>query len=180
MSIPYNRKQKTFELFRRTIGPRALDARTLASLLDSYAAALELYAALWTNNPEDCVQEAFVELARRPTLPENPPAWLYRVAKNKALNASRASRRRTDHEQIAARLRAENTNNSTGIPDKVDVALALTNLDEAAREIVMLRLWSGLTWREIAELTKVPASTVQRYYAESLIALRKLFDVNVS
>ena len=71
-----------------------VDERQLAELLDRHAAALALYAAQWTSAADDCVQEALVELARQASGPDNPVAWLYRVVRNRALNAARSARRR--------------------------------------------------------------------------------------
>ncbi|MEQ8208890.1 MAG: sigma-70 family RNA polymerase sigma factor [Lacipirellulaceae bacterium] len=160
--------------------PFVLDPATpsppeLAQLIDAHGAALELYATQWTTAPEDCVQEAFVELIRQKQRPENPTAWLYRVVRNKALNAARAKRRRTSHEEVAGRLRADDQ--SANHLDKLDVAQAVTQLEDLPREIVTLRLWSGLSWREIADLTETPASTVQRRYAEALSTLQNFFEV---
>ena len=41
-----------------------IDAEQLGRLLDEHGAALALYATQWTDSPDDCVQEALVELAR--------------------------------------------------------------------------------------------------------------------
>jgi len=164
-----------------------LDAATLAQLLDEHAAALELYAAQWAPTPEDCVQEAFVELAQQKQAPQSPAAWLYRVVRNRALNSARAQRRRVSHEQIAARLHSEkqarsdrqsSENHSGATHDKQAVAEALAELTAESREIVMLRLWSGLTWREIAEVSGLPASSAQRCYAKALSRLKKTFEVS--
>ena len=84
-----------------------MNSQRLAELVDAHAAALELYAARWAAAPEDCVQEAFVELARQPEEPERVRAWLFRVVKNRALNALRGRRRRREREEAAARLRPE-------------------------------------------------------------------------
>ncbi len=48
---------------------RPATAELLAALLDEHGPALALYAAQWTDAPEDCVQEALVELARLPIAP---------------------------------------------------------------------------------------------------------------
>jgi len=48
-----------------------VDACLLGELLDRHGATLELYASQWTRCPEDCVQEALVELARRIQPPEH-------------------------------------------------------------------------------------------------------------
>jgi RNA polymerase sigma-70 factor (ECF subfamily) len=69
-------------------------------------AALALYAAQWTGSPDDCVQEAFVELAQQRTVPGYVVGWLYRVVKNRALNVARGARRRREREarSIAGRF----------------------------------------------------------------------------
>ncbi|MFV2068691.1 MAG: RNA polymerase sigma factor [Pirellulales bacterium] len=89
-----------------------MDAGRLAELVDAHAAALELFASRWTAAPEDCVQEAFVELARQTSEPENVGAWLFRVVRNRALNVARSDRRRREREQVAARLRPTEANDS--------------------------------------------------------------------
>ena len=81
--------------------PPPSDAAFIAEMLNRHGAALELYAAQWTNAAGDCVQEALVELAGLAVKPENPKAWLYRVVRNRALNTARSARRRAGHEQWA-------------------------------------------------------------------------------
>ncbi len=70
-----------------------IDAEQLGRLLDEHGPALALYAAQWTDDPDDCVQEALVELARQRQSPDYVVAWLYRVVKHRALNAARGDRR---------------------------------------------------------------------------------------
>ena len=67
-----------------------VDATLIAEMLDRHGPALAFYARQWTSTADDCVQEALVELARQPATPDNPAAWLYRVVRNRALNAARA------------------------------------------------------------------------------------------
>ena len=65
-----------------------MDHDWLGRLVDRHAAALELYARQWCDTPEDVVQEAFLKLAGQRPLPDKPAAWLFRVVRNGALNAS--------------------------------------------------------------------------------------------
>src|SRR5690349_24293314 len=123
--------------------PKHVDAAAIADLFDRHAAALALYARQWTNSPDDCVQDALVELARQTAAPDNPVAWLYRVVRNRALNASRASRRRTAHEKEAAGRRQAIQDPAAAM----DIADALSRLEPDAREIVVLRIWGGLAWQ---------------------------------
>jgi RNA polymerase sigma-70 factor (ECF subfamily) len=151
----------------------AVDATLVAELLDRHAAALALYAAQWTTQPDDCVQEALIELARQPAAPENPAAWLYRVVRNRALNASRAARRRLVHEQEAAtRVQVR----SAGSSANVELRDVLSALEPTAREIVVLRVWGQLAWQEIADVVGGSKSAAQRHYVQALEQLRKLWE----
>ena len=151
-------------------------ANLLAELLDRHGAALELYASQWTRWPEDAVQEAFVELARQTELPKNLAAWLYQVVKYRALNDRRASQRRQLHEQEAARRMVEQEPQAIGAEDRLSLPEALEALEGRDREIVVLRIWSGLTWQEIAEVSEISSSNAQRRYAAALEQLRKFLE----
>lgn len=153
--------------------PAAVDAALIAELFDRHAAALALYASQWTAAADDCVQEALVQLARQSTAPENPSAWLYRVVRNRALNAARAARRRSANEQAAAEAR-ETLRSSAGSPAAVvELKDLLATLELEAREIVVLRIWGQLAWREIAEVIGGSTSGAQRQYVEALGQLRQ-------
>ena len=65
----------------------------LGRLIDEHAAALVLYARQWCAAPEDVVQDAFVKLVSQKQPPDKALAWLYRVVRNAAIDASRAAER---------------------------------------------------------------------------------------
>jgi RNA polymerase sigma-70 factor (ECF subfamily) len=152
-----------------------VDARLIADMLDRHAAALALYAAQWTSAADDCVQEALIELARQPGAPENPVAWLYRVVRNRALNAARSARRRAAHEREAAE-RTGRAPRPAGPAERVELADALATLDAADREIVVLRVWGQLAWQEIANVVGGSKSAAQRNYVEALKQLRTIWE----
>jgi RNA polymerase sigma factor (sigma-70 family) len=150
-----------------------VDATLIAEMFDRHAAALALYASQWTTSAEDCVQEALVELARQPQAPDNPAAWLYRTVRNRALNAARSARRRSAHEQAAAKARLARRSAAPDPAVEASLADLLAALDATSREIVVLRVWGGLAWQEIAELVGGSKSTAQRHYVQALELLRK-------
>jgi DNA-directed RNA polymerase specialized sigma24 family protein len=152
---------------------------TLARLVDDHAAALVLYARQWCSAPEDVVQEAFIKLVRQSKPPANPLPWLYRVVRNGALTALRSDRRRRRHETVAA------TRNSgwffpTEAPglDGARAAAALEVLPIEQREVIVARLWGGLTFEQIAELASVSSSSVHRWYVAGLASLRERLDAS--
>ncbi len=163
--------------------PKQIPPTRLARLLDQHSRALELYASQWCRSPEDCVQEAFVSLAARVPPPENEAAWLYRVVRNLAINASRSAARRDTRE------RAVSPESETKFPDPAEAAAHaeqvqklsdhLDSLAPESREVVVLRIWSGLTWDQIAELTAMSSSNAQRKYVKAIEQLGSLMRNNV-
>jgi RNA polymerase sigma factor (sigma-70 family) len=157
-----------------SIGPELL-----GRLLDRHAAVLELYARQLCNCPEDAVQEAFVELARQPAIPAEPVPWLYRVVRNKAISASRVDRRHKSHELHAAGQRRAWFEPSSA--DALDATAAATFLKELApdeREVVVARIWGGMTFQQIGELIGATDSTAHRRYESALDAIRRKLRIS--
>eukprot|EP00913_Durusdinium_trenchii_P013357 g12538.t1 len=151
-----------------------IDPQRLAELLDAHAAALELYAAQWAENPEDVVQVAFIRLAEQVETPTNEVAWLYKVVRNGAISSGRSFRRRKRYESVAA-WESESwfQTNSEDEIDGQTATDALRRLPADDREVVVARIWGGLTFDEIAELIGASASTAHRRYESALDELRK-------
>jgi RNA polymerase sigma-70 factor (ECF subfamily) len=150
------------------------DADLIARLLDQHGGALALYAAQWTDAADDCVQEALVELARQPTSPENVVGWLYRVVKHRALNAARGRSRRREREIESWRRRL--IHEGPAAADRADLLEAVERLPADQRELIVLRVWGGLSFAEIAEATDVATSTAYRKYQEAIESLRQQWN----
>jgi RNA polymerase sigma-70 factor (ECF subfamily) len=159
-----------------------MDSELLGRLIDRHAAALELYARQWCDEPEDVVQEAFVKLAGQPAVPSNAAGWLFRVVRNGAINTAIARRRRTRHEASVAadagawfEPRAEGDGEAE--LDPATVASALASLPIAQREVIVAHLWGGLTFAQIAELAGTSASSAHRLYHTGLTNIRERLGV---
>src|SRR3954464_1049457 len=128
-----------------------IDAEQLGRLLDEHGPALALYAAQWTDSPDDCVQEALVELARQQKSPDHVVSWLYRVVKHRALNAARGDRRRRERESraMAERFPESEQPATFGCGETNSAIDALAQLDVEERELVVMRIWGNLTYEEI-------------------------------
>ena len=50
---------------------------------------------------------------------------------------------------------------------------AMNNLPEIYRNVITLKVWSGLTFAEISEALEIPANTAASRYRYGLIELRK-------
>jgi RNA polymerase sigma-70 factor (ECF subfamily) len=151
------------------------DPTRLEQFLDEYLDALVLYAGLWNRvAAEDVVQEAFLKLLQEPKIPDNPRYWLFRVVRNEMIDRLR-------HDAMRQRKLAEisQTRWFEPPPDEPDVTdeelqSALEQLSKEQREFVTAKIWGGLTFEEIAELTGSSRSRVHRIYQNALQQLRKI------
>lgn len=159
-----------------------IDSEQLGRLLDEHGAALALYASQWTDTADDCVQEALVELARQRQAPGHVIAWLYRVVKNRALNAARGARRRRERESRAMAERFAVVEQSAAFDrdDSRAAIEALEQLDTSERELVVMRIWGGLKYEEIAEALAISISTAHRQYERALVKLRTILETPCS
>ena len=140
-----------------------------------HAASLILYARQWSNQPEDDVQEALLDLMRSDPWPDRPEAWLFGATRHRALNRLRSRRRRERHEEAAASSAANwFVADPTARLQAEEVGLLLERLELPLREAVILRMWGNLTYAEIGRLTQASASTACRRFEEAIDLLRHL------
>ncbi len=153
--------------------PSYLSAEELAGIVDARFAALVLYARTWNvDDAEDLVQNALLKLVDQAKRPENPVAWLCKTIRNEAISRHRKAQRRQKHETDAAREKPDWFVPGENVLFAREAAEKLDELRPEQREIVVLRIWSQLSFEEIAELTAMPKTGVFRLYTESLAELR--------
>jgi RNA polymerase sigma factor (sigma-70 family) len=159
-----------------------MDLDWLRETVDRYAAPLELYARHWCDTHEDVVQEAFLKLVNQRRLPENAAGCLFRVARNGALDAAQAARRRRRREFEAAAdcstwFQVVNMPNSNEPLDPETVATELRSLPLEQREVIVAHLWGGLTFEQIGEVSGRSASAAHRLYGSGLSTIRERLGV---
>ena len=150
----------------------------LAEIVDNHVDALLLFARQWSAAlAEDVVQEAFLQLVRRVKAndpPDNVVAWLYRVIRNELITGHHARCRSQAREQHVASERPEWFEPSVDTQlDAIRAAEQLETLPIDERETVVARIWGGLSFEEIASLTKTSRSTAHRRYLSAIDVLRK-------
>ncbi len=146
-----------------------LSAGKLQDLVESHGAALVLYARQWCSSPDDALQEALIDLAQLTVGPRDPVGWLFKTVRCKALNQARSQRRREMHQRQAAEDR--DTWFERDPADAVqssELETMLEELEPLEREIVVARIWGGMSFEQIAELVDVSMSTVHRHYQKTL------------
>lgn len=152
-----------------------LDAETLARLIERHAAALALFARRRAIDADDVVQEALCRLAVEEPPPDNPSAWLFRVCRNLADNDRRGVTRRKAREQAAAAVEAFQNDPAAALEQQETVA-ALEKLSDELREVLVARIWGGMTLEEIGVLCGVSTATASRRYRDALEQMRTKFN----
>lgn len=124
---------------------------------------------------EDCVQETFVRLpgaAARLRDPRAGRSFIFSVARYTALEMLRR--------QEGTPVPADEPTQSGDFTRGVEAAMLLGVLEEQERQILVLHVVNGWTFREIAVLLGRPASTVKSAYARAKTRMekewRKAFD----
>jgi RNA polymerase sigma factor (sigma-70 family) len=156
-----------------------ITAGELAKLFDACAARLVLYARQWLprESAEDVTQEAFIALMGQRASPENPRAWLYTTVRNGAISGLRGRIRRKKREEDVARRREELFAGNVASPLAAEEAAgALGTLSAEQREVLTLRIWGGLTFGEIAAVTRSPVSSVHFKYQAALAAMKSRLE----
>lgn len=128
-----------------------------------------------SDDADDLVQTAFMrvlmlEEAQARAI-RSPAAYLARAVHTGALNQLREGARRStrEHARPPLRLMTDSTHEAhdRAITDAVDA------LDDAQREVVLLRHVAGLTFDEMAEVTGTPRATLADRHAGALARLRE-------
>jgi len=118
---------------------------------------------------EDVVHQVFLRLlSAEITMPEAPAAYVYRAVRNAALNARRSGSRLTELDPQSGVFRHGGGNQEAALA----LEKALAELPEEQREVVVMRMWSGLTLEEIGSAVDVPFNTVASRYRYALEKLR--------
>ena len=159
------------------------DGVKLEELYDAHGARVFRYLVVRLGSvadAEDVLQETFCRFARytiRWKGVRNPKMFVLRVARNEA---NRFLRRRIRR----ARGEADNPGGGEGgfaaayeAPEEETGSLVLKRLDELPeeqREAIHLKVFEGLTFREIADVCGVSGNTAAGRYRYGIVRLRKM------
>ncbi len=152
------------------------DRNAFAVLVRRYEAALLRYVrrlgVYRAEDREDIVQGVFLKAYRGirgydPTL--SLSAWLYRIAHNETMSWFRANKVRpegnlADDSEEALSLVADEATDSVADAERAfnarEVAVALAQLEPKHREVLVLRYFEELDYRQISDILQIPEGSV--------------------
>lgn len=156
-----------------------------ADLYDACADRLHHYLAVRLGSRDaaaDVVQAAFLRAVRsrkRFRSVENPVAYMFQIARNEAVRASRNRRMQQQQTRVADEMFNTGDKGAAAFDDADVAAEALARLAANDREIVELKLYAGLTFREIADVTALPQGTVATRYRRAIESLRTWLEKQI-
>ena len=126
---------------------------------------------------EDAVQDAFMKLAKKNIVPKGDPvSYVYATVRNAALDRLRKKKRIVDVPEFV--FDEEKSNEpKPGIELQEQernfiIRKEIEKLDEPQKEVIIMKLFSGLTFEQISEILQEPLSTVSSRYARTLKSLK--------
>jgi RNA polymerase sigma-70 factor (ECF subfamily) len=173
MMLDREAEESDAQLVRQT---KAGDTQAFGRLVERYMRRAYYGALGLVRSPEDAMdlsQEAFVRAyrARHKIDPDRPfYAWLYQIIRRLCFNHTRdrGTRRRGIAaagdwltEQAEARSAGTHPHRALASAEaSAQVRAALEGLSDRDREVLVLKEFEGLRYREIAELLSIPIGTV--------------------
>ena len=145
---------------------------------DTHAAALVLLARRWVScqaDAEDVVQDAFLRFWRSREQVQEPAGYLYACVKHCALDSQRGRRRQQRREHATARPEAESflfcRNQQSERRAVIEAALSRLPNDQA--EVLIMKIWGGLTFPQIAAALEISPNTASSRFRYALAKLRE-------
>jgi RNA polymerase sigma-70 factor (ECF subfamily) len=146
--------------------------------LDEHGPALVLLARQWVPSQadaEDVVQEAFIRCWRSRERVQAPAGYLYACVRHCALDWQRGHDRRQRRESFVARDEVEPMFASRIEQEERRVAIetALRDLPRNQAEVIVMKIWGGLTLEQIATALDASVNTIASRYRYALNKLRE-------
>ena len=135
------------------------DEAAFAELYDACSGRLLRYLALQlasVDQAADVLQTAMLRAVtsrRRFAKVDSPAAYLFQIARNEAARLAKRAARRSE-QSLTTEQMFELIEDATDSREDVEtIVAALARLDEEDRELIQLKIYAELTFREIADVT---------------------------
>ncbi|WP_372365203.1 RNA polymerase sigma factor [Candidatus Uabimicrobium sp. HlEnr_7] len=147
--------------------------RELEKIFEQYAGAMSLYACSFVRDfqmAEDIVQEIFVNLLNNNQVPQKPKSYLMQAVRNRAFNCQRSPSLKSldDCTNVWFNQPLEKKE------QREKLTFALSCLPQEQREVIVLKIWGQLTFKEIAETVHLSPNTTASRYQYGIKHLREI------
>jgi len=134
-----------------------------------------LFARQWSAtqaDAEDAAQNGFLKFWRTRSRAKDELAYLYACVRSAAMDLGRGDRRRNAREINSAKPDESAFEPSLERSERqAAIEAALNQLPGDQREVVVMKIWGGLTFAQIAEALGVPLNTAAARYRYAIAKL---------
>lgn len=161
------------------------ETEAIVELFDQHGESLLKYltARVGVTNARDVLQNIFTRLFRyhkKLAKANNLTAYIFRTARNEAIRFQQQPENRESAKasslDSANDLMDKSVSPASSLENEESVQLLLSNLDDVSREIVQLKIFSGLTFKEVGEIVGLPEQTAATKYRRAIEKLKQLTD----
>jgi RNA polymerase sigma-70 factor (ECF subfamily) len=136
---------------------------------------LVLFARQWSASQadaEDAAQDGFLKFWKTRSQARDEVAYLYACVRGAAMDIGRGDRRRENRQMAAAQPEQSAFEPSLENAERqAAIEAALGQLPGDQREVVVMKIWGGLTFAQIAEALGIPPNTAASRYRYALAKL---------
>jgi RNA polymerase sigma-70 factor (ECF subfamily) len=141
------------------------------ALLARHGPALVLFARQWTSthaDAEDALQDALVRFLKAGQRPRDEVAYLYSCVRSAAVDLSRTSARRRKVDVTKGTEEPAFAPAPAQADLAASVEAALAQLPGEQREVLVMKIWGGLTFAQIGASLQISANTAASRYRYAL------------
>lgn len=156
----------------------------IEEILDSIGDKLYNFLTIMLGSPldaEDVLQEVFCRLIKykvRFRFMRNPSAYIFRIARNEAISFLKHRKKNLRSYHSVEGLSKVIQENLRGLDHEIlhHTAEALAKIPADQREVIVLKFFEELTFREISNVCGVSIGTITSRYRYGMEKLRKLLE----
>ncbi len=143
------------------------DTGAFDQIFRRYSPRIQAFASRYIESPDlakDVCQEVFLKLIAKPPavlLYDNLSPWLFRVARNLAIDKQRRRRFEVSSDEVMMDAHEEGTplQTATANDDAGQVRNLVKGLSPELREVVELHVFGGMAFKDIAVTLNIPLGT---------------------
>ena len=153
--------------------PKLLDQ--LSELFESKQKQLYITAMAITKDrarAEDVVLDALLAVGELKQEPHDLAAYLFRVVRNKALHANKQAARFSDEPSFDHFIDVSSQSAEQQVFTR-QILQQLETLEHNQQQVLIMKLFGGLTFDEIAKITENSPNTVGSWYRRGLMQLKE-------